>query len=179
MRVLIAVALLAAVAAVAVGAFVMLSSKGEPASTRLLGVSVAGNGLTVRDLPGNGHELRLGIVVTSVRDIDACLAFALDEPFAGRTLHAVGVTGSCVRPRRGNFASTLVMSVTDDDTVFTSHTLLWGLSGGQCGLMTIFGVCAIDTAGQFPVNLPSKTRLPTFAPFKTFGPLFSFAPLDP
>jgi hypothetical protein len=150
-----------------------------PASARLAGVSVAVQAFTIDDLDGDRHRLTLTTTVSSVRDLEECVAFALDEPFAGRRLRAVG--GDCTRPRTGRITVELVTeALTQDDLRFPSHTLVWGVAGGRCGpILTLFGVCVVDQAGTTAVQLPSTPVLPSFGGFGSFGPIgpfFSFPP---
>jgi hypothetical protein len=122
-----------------------------PASTRLAGVSVAVIGFTVTDL-GNSHlRLTLGIRVTSIRDLDACLGFALDEPFGNRKI-SDPPTG-CIKPLAAPATAQLTFDgLTDDDLTFPYHTLVWGIPGGRCGLiMTVMRMCVIEQAGTVPV----------------------------
>jgi hypothetical protein len=148
-----------------------------PARDRLAGVVVTVDAVRVDDTTAGRHRLTIGIDVSSSRDLDDCLAFALDEPFAGRRLSAQGET--CLRPRAGRLAASLVLeAATDDDVAFPSHTLVWGVAGGRCGpVLEALGVCVVDQAGTVAVDLPSRSPLPPFGPFPSYGTLFSFGPL--
>jgi hypothetical protein len=172
--------LLVVVATVAVVGLAWIVAAGtifQPASaaTRLAGVSVAVAGYTIDDLGGGKHRLHVQAAVTSVRDVDDCLGFTLDEPFAGRRLSAA--SGTCPRPRTGRQTVELVFEgLTEDDLRFPSHTLVWGIPGGRCGpILLVFGVCVVEQAGTVSFELPAPQVLPSLT-FGTFGPLFSFPP---
>lgn len=143
------------------------------AADRLAGVSVAIASFAVDDLAG-GHRLRLSVRVVSSRDVDECIGFALDEPFAARRI--APDAGGCVRPRAGAAIVGLHFDgLTADDLAFPAHTLVWGIPGGRCGIvLEAFGVCVVDQAGTSEVQLPAPPGLPSFAPIGTFAPLFSF-----
>jgi hypothetical protein len=145
-----------------------------PARDRLAGVAVAVAGYTVEDLGGGRHRLHLQVAVTGSRDLDECMAFALDEPFAGRRLDVE--SGTCVRPRNGIQTVALRFEhLSDDDLAFPSHTLVWGVPGGRCGpILELFGVCVVDQAGTASVELPPHSVLPSFGPIGSFGLLGSF-----
>jgi hypothetical protein len=145
-----------------------------PAADRLAGVGVAVIGYTIDEDAGNPHRLNLTVSVTSVDDVDECLAFALDEPFAGRRVESAD--GQCVRPRAGLHQALLVFDrLSDDDRRFPSHTLVWGIPGGRCGpILVAFGVCVVEQAGTASVELPPPPGLPTFKPIGSLGPLFSY-----
>lgn len=150
-----------------------------PATARLAGVIVGVLGYTIDDLGGDRHRLNLTTTVTSTRDLEECLGFALDEPFAGRRLRPG--TGECPRPRAGRQTVRLVFEgLTEDDLRFPSHTLVWGVPGGRCGpILGVLGVCVVEQAGTAAVELPSTQVLPSFGGFGSFGPLgpyFSFPP---
>jgi len=170
--------LFVAFVAAAVAAFLIVSGvfRPPPAATRLAGVSVAVQDVAVDDLPGGRHTLRLQIRVVSARDIDECLGFTLDEPFAGRRLGPA--SGDCVRPRRPDQTAFLVFDrLTADDLLFPAHTLVWGIPGGRCGLvMEAFGVCVVESAGTVDVELPHKSLMPSIGPI---GPLFPFGSPSP
>jgi hypothetical protein len=146
----------------------------SPAADRLAGVSVAVMGFTINELPGDRHQLNLTVNVTSPSDLDECLGFALDEPFAGRRVEPLG--GTCTRPRAGTETVQLVFDrLGEDDLRFPSHTLVWGIPGGRCGpILEVFGVCVVEQAGTAAVELPPPPGVPSFPPFGTIGPLFSF-----
>lgn len=146
-----------------------------PARDRLPGVRVAVESVQVDPAVGDRHRLTVAITVMSPRDLDECLAFALDQPFAGRRLTT---SGDCIRPRSVAQSATLVLaSATDDDLTYPSHTLVWGVAGGRCGLvLEAFGVCVVDQAGTVPVELPSRSPLPSFIPFGSLEPFFSLPP---
>jgi hypothetical protein len=153
-----------------------------PAKERLAGVHVAIAGYTIDDLSNDVHRLNLRVTLTSVNDLDECVAFTLDQPFAGRRLQPLA--GACPRPRAGtNTVSLKFEKLTDDDLQFPTHTLVWGVPGGRCGpILELFGVCVVEQAGTAdlelarPVGPPSFGPLGSFAPFGSFVPLFSFAP---
>lgn len=146
------------------------------AATRLAGVSVAVIGYTVNDLDDRRHRLNLTVTINSIRDLDECLGFALDAPFAGRRLDSL--SGRCVRPVAGRQTAQLMFDgLTEDDLTFPSHTVVWGIPGGRCGpILGLFGVCVVDQAGTADLKLPSRSILPTFGPLGSFLPLFSFPP---
>ena len=148
-----------------------------PAATRLAGVAVAVAGYTIDDLGGGKHRLHVQAAITSPRDLDECLGFTLDAPFAGRRLSAAD--GTCARPRAGREGVELVFDgLTEDDLRFPSHTLVWGIPGGRCGpIFVLFGVCVVEEAGTAALELPPSTVLPSFRGFGSFAPLVSFAPL--
>ena len=175
MRLLLALAALPIVAVgVAIGATNVL--RPPPAVDRLAGVAVSIASVSVEPATAGRHRLRLSVNLSSTRDIDDCVAFALDEPFAGRRL--TGPAG-CVRPRGGTQVVALTLdTLTDDDVTFASHTIVWGVPGGRCGpLLEAFGVCVVDQAGTVAVERPHAAAGPAIGPFGSFGPLFSFAPL--
>jgi hypothetical protein len=147
-----------------------------PASERLDGVSVAITGFSTEDLDESRHRLRLTIDVTSPRNLDECLGFALDEPFAGRRLEPEA--GACVRADAGVHSAALVFDqMTDADLDFPSHTLVWGIPGGRCGpIFEVLGVCVVEQAGTADFELPQRNPLPTFGPIGTLFPIFSFEP---
>jgi hypothetical protein len=146
-----------------------------PAAERLAGVSVAVAGYTIVPQPSDRNELFLTVNVTSARDIDECLGFTLDLPFAGRRMTTAD--GSCARPQSGSSKVTLRYQLTADDTTFPSHTLVWGIPGGRCGpIFELFGVCVVDQAGTAELELPAKSVLPSIGPLGSFFLLFSFPP---
>ena len=167
------------VAAIAVLVAAVVASSGvfspPPASTRLDGVSVALAGFQVIDLGGDRHGLRLDLDVRSPRDIDACLGFALDEPFAGRRLTLTDPVADCLRPASGTIRASVDFDhLTDTDLQFPSHTLVWGVAGGRCHLlMQAFGFCVVEQAGTVPVELPRPPTIPSFPPIGPLPPLFS------
>jgi hypothetical protein len=146
-----------------------------PAATRLAGVSVGVAGYTIDDLGGGKHRLHVQAAISSLRDLDECLGFTLDEPFAGRRLSPAA--GTCARPRAGRQTVELVfVGLTEDDLRFPSHTLVWGIPGGRCGpILLVFGVCVVEQAGTAALELPGRQVLPSLT-FGSFGPLFSFPP---
>jgi hypothetical protein len=146
------------------------------AADRLSGVAVQAGALTIDDLTEGRHRLTLSVTITSDRDIDECMAFTFDEPFAGRRLQPL--SGECLRPRAAGQAASLGFDqLTDDDLTFPSHTLVWGVPGGRCGIvLELLGVCVVDMAGTAPVELPSHSVLPSFGPLGSFLPVFSFPP---
>jgi len=146
-----------------------------PAADRLAGVSVAVAGYTIQPQPSDRSELHLTVNITSARDLDECIGFTLDEPFAGRRMTTPG--GTCPHPRAGNSTVELRYQLSADDLAFPSHTLVWGVPGGRCGpVLELFGVCVVDQAGTAKVELPSKSVLPSIGPIGSLFPLFSFAP---
>ena len=146
-----------------------------PAADRLAGVSVAVAGYTIKPQPSDRHELHLTVKLTSTRDIDECVGFTLDLPFAGRRM--VTADGSCARPRVGNSNVELRFQLTEDDLMFPSHTVVWGIPGGRCGpILELFGVCVVDQAGTADLELPAKSVLPSIGLLGSFFPLFSFPP---
>lgn len=149
------------------------------AAERLAGVSVFVAGYAIDDLPNDKHRLRLTVNLTSATDIDQCVGFTLDEPFAGRRLEPL--SGQCPRPRAGTREVGLTFEkLTSDDLQFPEHTVVWGVPGGRCGvILELFGVCVVEQAGTADLKLPSRNPLPTFGPIGSFGPivpLFSFSP---
>jgi hypothetical protein len=160
--------------ALASGAIVATTNvfRPAPAADRLSGVSVRVASYSIDNLPGDTDRLHLQVVVTSLSDLGECLGFTLDEPFAGRRVDAL--TGTCIQPRRRPQTVALVYShLTADDQIFPSHTLVWGIPGGRCGIiLELFGVCVVEQAGTADFDLPSKTVLPSWPPFGSFKPLF-------
>jgi hypothetical protein len=144
------------------------------AATRLAGVRVLLAGYSVVDIGDHEHRLDLSVTIDSARDLDECLGFALDEPFATRRVEAAD--GGCVRPTSGRRTAALTFDrLTDDDLSFPPHTLVWGIRGGRCGLiLEAFGICVVEQAGTAAVTLPSRSVLPSFGPLGSFGPIFSF-----
>jgi len=146
-----------------------------PAADRLAGVSVAVAGYTIKPQPSDRHQLHLTVKLTSARDINECVGFTLDLPFAGRRMATAD--GSCARPRAGSSNVELRFQLTDDDLMFPSHTVVWGIPGGRCGpILEVFGVCVVDQAGTADLELPAKSVLPSIGPLGSFFPLFSFPP---
>jgi hypothetical protein len=150
-----------------------------PAAERLAGVDVAVAGYTIDDLADDRHRLTITVAVTSERDLDECLAFALDQAFAHRRMSTAD--GECVRPVAGQRTAMLTYDgLTDDDLLFPAHSVVWGVPGGRCGIiLELVGVCVVDFAGTADFELPSRSVLPSLGPFGSFGPLiplFSFEP---
>ena len=146
-----------------------------PAADRLAGVSVAVAGYTIVPQPSDRNELQLTVKLTSTKDVDDCVGFTLDEPFAGRRLATAN--GSCPRPRAGSSTVELRFQLTADDLALPSHTLVWGIPGGRCGpVLEVFGVCVVDQAGTAELELPSRSILPSIGPIGSLFPLFSFPP---
>ena len=146
-----------------------------PAADRLAGVSVAVAGYTIVPQPSDRNELYLTVNVTSARDVNECLGFTLDLPFAGRRMSTAD--GTCARPRAGSSTVALRYQLTADDLTFPSHTLVWGIPGGRCGpILELFGVCVVDQAGTADFDLPAKTVLPSIGPLGSFFPFYSFPP---
>ena len=169
--------LLLALGAAIVAAVVLANTvfRPPPAADRLAGVTVGVSGYSIQPQPSDRSELRLIVRLTSVEDLDECVGFTLDEPFAGRRLTTA--TGSCARPRAGTSTVELRLQLTDDDLAFPSHTLVWGIPGGRCGpILEAFGVCVVEQVGTAKVELPSRSVLPSIGPLGSFFPLFSFPP---
>jgi hypothetical protein len=148
-----------------------------PVRERLPGVGVRVQDFRIEHLGGTRHRLHVRVVVTSVTDIEECLGFALDEPFAQRRLDSAG----CVMPRAKPQTASLVFErLSDDDLSFPSHSLVWGVPGGRCALVfQAVGICVVDVAGTTPLELPQKNPLPTFGPIGSFGPIvpiYTFPP---
>jgi hypothetical protein len=168
--------LVSTVAAVALGALILVATvlRPPPATSRLAGVTVSVAGYSVTDAAERKHRLDLSVRIVSTRSIDECMAFALDEPFAARRVSSAD--GTCVRPLAGDRLVALAFDkLTDDDIAFPAHTLVWGVAGGRCGLLLeAFGVCVVDQAGTAPLNLPSRSVIPSIGPIGSFLPIFSF-----
>ncbi len=150
-----------------------------PAGERLAGVRVGIAGYTIDALGDGRHRLKLTVTVEAAQDLDECVAFTLDQQFAGRRLEPVD--GQCVRPSAGRRTVALAFDqLTDDDLAFPSHTLVWGVAGGRCGpILEVVGVCVVDMAGTTPLELPSRSVLPSLGPIGSFFPIFptfSFSP---
>lgn len=146
-----------------------------PAAERLAGVAVTVAGYTIVPQPSDRNELHLTVSITSAIDLDECVGFALDLPFAGRRMTTAD--GSCARPRAGGSTVDLRYQLTDDDLAFPSHTVVWGIPGGRCGpIFELFGVCVVDQAGTANLELPSKSVLPSIGPLGSFFPFYSFPP---
>ena len=173
------VALLIALLAVPFVGIVLVTNvfRPPPAADRLEGVFLTITGHSTEDLGDGRHRLRLYVEIASRRNVEECLGFALDMPFAGRRMQPE--SGGCLRPAAGRQAASLVFDkLTDDDLVFPSHTLVWGIPGGRCGpILELLGVCVVEQAGTADFDLPTKSVVPTFRPGETFPPLFSFYPL--
>jgi hypothetical protein len=150
-----------------------------PAGERLAGVNVAVAGYTIDDLPEGQNRLSLTVAVTSERDLDECMAFALDQAFAHRRMATA--EGECVRPVAGERNATLTYDgLTDDDLLFPAHSVVWGVPGGRCGIvLELMGVCVVDFAGTADFELPSRSVLPSLGPFGSFGPLIPLFSFDP
>ena len=156
-----------------VGGYVITTTtifRPSPAAERLAGVHVRVASYSIENLSSNQHRLHLQVVVTSLRDLDECLGFTIDEPFAGRKVDPV--SGTCVKPRLEPQQVALVYEdLTSDDLTFPSHTLVWGIPGGRCGIVfELFGLCVVEQAGTADFALPGTG--PSFKPFGSFGPLF-------
>ena len=153
-----------------------------PAKEVLAGVSVALVGFRLTDAGDDKHRVHIDLTVASVRDVDACLAFALDEPFATRRLKSSDPAAGCVRPTVGSTSVALDLDgLTDIDLMSTSHTVVWGIAGGRCNLvMQAMGVCVVEQAGTVPVEFPPPPGLPSFSPIGSLPPIllqpFSFDP---
>ena len=168
---LVAVPLVIGVGALVVGATFF---RPPTAASRLAGVHVLVAGYTVVNLGDRRHRLDLPVTVDSPRDLDECLAFALDEPFGSRKIESAD--RSCVSPKAGRQTAALAFArLTEDDLAFPSHMLVWGIRGGRCGLiLEAFGVCVVEQAGTTPLMLPSRSVLPSIGPLGSFLPIFSF-----
>lgn len=86
-----------------IGVFALTNTifRPAPAAERLAGVTVHLVDFHIEDLAEAGkHRLRLTMRLTSDHAIDACVGFALDEPFAGRRLEPA--SGTCPKPVRGD-----------------------------------------------------------------------------
>jgi len=167
---------------IVIGIFALTNTifRPPPAADRLAGVTVHWVEFHIEDLDEAGkHRLRLTVRLSSDHAIEACVGFTLDEPFAGRRLEPA--SGTCPKPVRGDLDVELTTDrLTDDDVNFTSHTIVWGIPGGRCGiLMEAFGVCVVEQAGTVPLEFPRPSGQPTFPPFGSFIPIpiFSFEPL--
>jgi hypothetical protein len=152
-----------------------------PAREVLAGVSVALRGFQLTDTGDDKHRVHIDLNVASVRDIDACLAFALDEPFATRRLKATDRAAGCIRPTFGSTSVGVDLDgLTDIDLMSTSHTVVWGVAGGRCNLvMQAMGVCVVEQAGTVPVEFPPPPGLPSFPPIGSFPPIFQPFSFDP
>jgi hypothetical protein len=157
-----------------------------PASQRLAGVSVQlvryaiDGGPAAVQRPHGPHRLDVTLEVSSVQAIAECMAFTLDEPFGGRRLEPlVEGKGACIAPVAGTRTVELTFdALTDDDLGFPSHTVVWGVRGGSCGLiLEAIGICVVEQAGTVPLELPRPAGLPSFGPIGSFFPLFSFEPI--
>jgi hypothetical protein len=150
-----------------------------PADERLAGVDVTVAGYAIDDLPDERQRLTVTLAVTSERDLDECMAFALDQAFAHRRMATA--EGECVRPVARQRNATLTYDgLTEDDLMFPDHSIVWGVPGGRCGLvLELVGVCVVDFAGTADIELPSRTVLPSRAPFGSFGPLIPLFSFDP
>ena len=162
----------------AIGVSIVLATnvfRPPAAAARLAGVSVAVSGYTIQPQPSDRGELHLVVRLTSVSDLDECVGFTLDEPFAGRRMTALN--DSCPKPGAGSSTVDLRYLLSADDLAFPSHTLVWGIPGGRCGpILELFGVCVVEQAGTAKFELPSRSVLPSFGPLGSFFPLFSFPP---
>lgn len=164
------------VLAIVIGAVVLGSTvlRPPPATARLAGVRVLVAGYSIANLGEGKRHLNLSVTVDSARNIDECLAFAIDEPFGSRRVESAD--GSCVRPKAGRLTAGLVFDrLTDDDLAFPDHTIVWGIPVGRCGfILEAFGVCVVEQAGTTSLTLPSRSMLPSPGPLGTFRPFFSF-----
>jgi hypothetical protein len=152
-----------------------------PARDVLAGVSVTLGGFRLTDLGDDKHGIHVDLAVASDRDIDACLAFTLDEPFAGRRMSSADPAVDCIRPTAGSSSVALDYdALTDIDLMSTSHLVVWGVRGGRCQLlMQAFGVCVVDQAGTVPVEFPPPPGLPSFPPIGSLPPIFQPFSFDP
>lgn len=152
-----------------------------PAKEVLAGVSVALGGFQLTDAGNDKHRVHIDLNVASVRDIDVCLAFALDEPFATRRLKSTDPAANCIRPTAGSTSVSVDLDgLTDIDLMSTSHLVVWGVAGGRCNLvMQATGVCVVEQAGTVPVEFPPPPGLPSFPPIGSFPPIFQPFSFDP
>jgi hypothetical protein len=152
-----------------------------PAKEVLAGVSVALGGFQLTDTGNDKHRVHIDLNVASVRDIDVCLAFALDEPFATRRLKSTDPAANCTRPTAGSTSVSVDLDgLTDIDLMSSSHTVVWGVAGGRCNLvMQAMGVCIVEQAGTVPVEFPPPPGLPSFPPIGSFPPIFQPFSFDP
>ena len=152
-----------------------------PANELLAGVSVGLGGFQLTDMSDDRHRVHIDLNVASVRDIDACLAFALDEPFATRRLQSTDPSAGCIRPTAGSTSVSMDLDgLTDVDLMSTSHLVVWGVAGGRCNLvMQAMGVCVVDQAGTVPVEFPPPPGLPSFPPIGSLPPIFQPFSFDP
>jgi hypothetical protein len=153
-----------------------------PAKEVLAGVSVVLGGFRLTDRGDDKHGVHVDLAVASSRDVDACLAFTLDEPFAGRRMKATDSSVDCIRPTAGTATIGLDFDeLTDIDLMSTSHVVVWGVRGGRCNLLLqATGVCVVEQAGTVAVEFPPAPGLPSFPPFGSLPPIllqpFSFDP---
>ena len=166
----------------AVGVAIVLATnvfRPPPAADRLAGVHVSVASYRIEDQANDRHRLWLTVTMLSTKSIDECVAFALDEPFAGRRL--APAAGVCPRPQAGTLTVQLVLDrLSSDDLMFPSHTLVWGVPGGRCGpIFEAIGVCVVDQAGTASLELPSRSVLPSFRPLGSFSPFRPFYSLPP
>ena len=164
------VLLVGSVAAVLIAGLLLSATVFRPpaAADRLQGVTVTLGAFSIDDLADGRNRLDVSVVLTSPADIDECIAFALDEPFSGRRISFVGET--CPKAVAGTTNVDLVFErLTDADLAFPSHTIVWGIPGGRCGLlMEAFGVCVVEQAGTVPLELPEPQVLPSIGPLGSF-----------
>ena len=164
--------------AVLIVAFLLSATVFQPpaAADRLAGVTATLGSYSIDDLADGRNRLDLTIILTSPRDIDECIAFALDEPFSGRRIDPVGET--CPKAVEGTTNIDLVFErLTDSDLTLPSHASVWGIPGGRCGLlMEAFGVCVVEQAGTVPLELPDQHVLPSIGPLGSFFLVPSYEP---
>ena len=150
------------------------------AADRLAGVDVSLVGYRLEGTRGGDRRLRVTLHVTSTKNVDECLGFSLDEPFAARRMDPD--PAGCVTPTAGSRDVEVVLAkLTDDDERFPEHTLVWGIPGGRCGpVLEAIGVCVVEQAGTLKVRLPDPPGTPSFPPIGSFplGPVFSFPPFS-
>jgi hypothetical protein len=171
MRLLVGLALVIVVAVVLANTVL----RPAPGADRLAGVTVDVAGYTIEPQPSDRNELHLTVKATSTKDLDECVGFTLDEPFAGRRLATAN--GSCPQPRAGSSNVELRIQLTADDLAFPSHTLVWGIPGGRCGpVFEVFGVCVVEQVGTAKLELPSRSVMPSIGPIGSLFPPFSFPP---
>jgi hypothetical protein len=166
-----------AIALIGAGLFISLPT--TPAKDRLSGVTVRLASSKVATATDGRKQLWADVIVQSIRPVDECLRFTLDEPFQNRAMDAPLIDGGCVKPDPLATRVTLRMPQLDEmDTYMPDHEILWGASGGCGWVMGFMGMCAVDTVGSVPVKFPTRSLVPTLRPGYTFGPLMPFPTFD-
>jgi hypothetical protein len=162
-----------------IGAGIFISLPSAPAKDRLSGVTVTLASSKVATATDGRKQLWADVVVQSIRPVNECLRFALDEPFQNRALDAPLAVDDCVKPDPMAVRVTLRMPSLDEmDTYIPDHEILWGGAGGCGWMMGIMGMCSVDVVGYVPVKFPVKSLVPTLRPGQTFGPLMPFPTFD-